>query len=174
MHGDPTLWHALLERIAVIARGFLQAQIDAGIAALQLFDSWAGTLSLADYRQFALPHSTAVLEPIGDAVPRIHFGVGTGELLAAMRSAGADVVGVDWRVPLDEAARRLGGGAIVQGNLDPALLGAPWPVLEAEIRRVVDEGRAAAGHIFNLGHGVPPDTDPDVLTRIVDFVKSLA
>ncbi len=105
--------------------------------------------------------------------PRIHFGVGTGELLAAMRTAGADVVGVDWRVPLDEAARRLGPGAVVQGNLDPALLGADWPVVDAAVRRVVTEGRAADGHIFNLGHGVPPDTDPDVLTRIVELVHSL-
>ena len=174
MHGRPDLWHALLDRLAVIARDFLRIQIDAGVTAVQLFDSWAGALSLADYQRFVLPHSRAVLEPLAETVPRIHFGVGTGELLATMRSAGADVVGVDWRVPLDEAARRLGPGAVVQGNLDPALLGAEWPVVAAEVRRVVDEGRAAAGHIFNLGHGVPPDTDPDVLTRIVDLVKSLA
>jgi uroporphyrinogen decarboxylase len=120
-----------------------------------------------------LPHSRAVLEPLAGTVPRIHFGVGTGELLGAMRTAGADVVGVDWRVPLDEAARRLGPGAVVQGNLDPALLGADRAVVEAAVRRVVDQGRAADGHIFNLGHGVPPDADPDVLTRIVDLVKSL-
>jgi uroporphyrinogen decarboxylase len=174
MHSRPRLWHALLERLAVIASQFLQIQIDAGASAVQLFDSWAGTLALADYTEFVLPHSRAVLEPLATRVPRIHFGVGTGELLAAMRSAGADVVGVDWRVPLDEAARRLGPGAVVQGNLDPALLGADWPVISAAVRRVVQQGRAAAGHIFNLGHGVPPDTDPDVLTRIVDLVKSLA
>jgi uroporphyrinogen decarboxylase len=99
--------------------------------------------------------------------------VGTGELLASMRAAGADVVGVDWRVPLDEAVRRLGAGAVVQGNLDPAVLLAPWPVVEAEVRRVVVEGRAAAGHVFNLGHGVLPETDPDVLTRVVELVHSL-
>jgi uroporphyrinogen decarboxylase len=174
MHGDPDLWHALLERLATIARAFLQVQIDAGAAAVQLFDSWVGTLSLADYEQFALPHSRAVLEPLAGGVPRIHFGIGTGELLAAMRSAGADVVGVDWRVPLDEAARRLGPGAMVQGNLDPALLGAPWPVIDRAVRRVVSQGRAADGHIFNLGHGVPPSADPDVLTRIVELVHSLA
>jgi uroporphyrinogen decarboxylase len=148
-------------------------QVDAGAAAVQLFDSWAGTLSRADYEQFVQPHSAAVLEPLAGLVPRIHFGVGTGELLASMRTAGADVVGVDWRVPLDEAARRLGRGAVVQGNLDPALLQADWPVIERAVHRVVDEGRAAAGHIFNLGHGVPPDTDPDVLTRIVALVHSL-
>jgi uroporphyrinogen decarboxylase len=173
MHGRPELWHALLSRLAVIAGEFLRVQIEAGAAMVQLFDSWVGSLSLADYTRFVLPHSRAVLEPIADRVPRIHFGVGTGELLAAMRTAGADVVGVDWRVPLDEAARRLGPGAVVQGNLDPSLLRAEWPVIEAEVRRIVAEGRAAAGHIFNLGHGVPPDTDPEVLTRIVGLVKSL-
>jgi uroporphyrinogen decarboxylase len=173
MHGRPELWHALLGRLAVIAREFLRVQIAAGASAVQLFDSWAGALSLADYTEFVLPHSRAVLEPLAGTVPRIHFGVGTGELLAAMRTAGADVVGVDWRVPLDEAARRLGPGAVVQGNLDPALLGADRAVVEAAVRRVVDQGRAADGHIFNLGHGVPPDADPDVLTRIVDLVKSL-
>ena len=171
MHNAPELWHALAGRLAVIAHEFLHVQITAGAAAVQLFDSWAGTLSRADYEQFALPHSRTVLE--GLTVPRIHFGVGTGELLAPMRAAGADVVGVDWRVPLDEAARRLGAGAVVQGNLDPALLQADWPVIEAAVRRIVDEGRSAAGHIFNLGHGVPPDTDPDVLTRIVALIHSL-
>jgi uroporphyrinogen decarboxylase len=174
MHGDPELWHALLDRLAVIAREFLHTQISAGVAAVQLFDSWAGSLSLADYERFVLPHSRAVLEPLAGTVPRIHFGVGTGELLAAMRTAGADVVGVDWRLPLVEAARRIGPGAVVQGNLDPAVLGAGWEVVEREVRRVVKEGRAAAGHIFNLGHGVLPDTDPDVLTRIVELVHSLA
>ncbi len=174
MHGRPDLWHALLGRLAGIAREFLQVQIAAGASAVQLFDSWAGALSLRDYERFVLPHSRAVLEPLADAaVPRIHFGVGTGELLAAMRSAGADVVGVDWRVGLDEAARRLGPGAVVQGNLDPALLRAEWPVIEGEVRRIVAEGRTAAGHIFNLGHGVPPDTDPSVLTRVVELVHSL-
>jgi uroporphyrinogen decarboxylase len=173
MHGRPELWYALLSRLAVIAGEFLRVQIEAGAAAVQVFDSWAGSLSLADYNAFVLPHSRAVLEPLAGAVPRIHFGVGTGELLAAMRAAGADVVGVDWRVPLDEAARRMGPGAVVQGNLDPALLRADWPVIERAVRRIVAEGRAAAGHIFNLGHGVPPDTDPDVLTHIVDLVKSL-
>ena len=173
MHGDPQLWHALLGRLAVVSREFLRVQIEAGAAAIQLFDSWAGALSRADYEQFVMPHSRAVLEPLAGLVPRIHFGVGTGELLTSMRAAGADVVGVDWRVPLDEAARRLGAGAVVQGNLDPALLLADWPVVEAQARRVVTEGRAAAGHIFNLGHGVLPDTDPDVLTRIVQLVHSL-
>jgi uroporphyrinogen decarboxylase len=174
MHGAPELWHALLDRLAVLAREFLRVQIEAGAQAVQLFDSWAGALSRADYEEFVLPHSRAVLEPLaGAGVPRIHFGVGTGELLASMRAAGADVVGVDWRVPLDEASRRLGAGAVVQGNLDPTLLLADWPVVERAVRRVVAEGRAAAGHIFNLGHGVLPETEPDVLTRIVALIRSL-
>jgi uroporphyrinogen decarboxylase len=173
MYGDPPLWDGLLARLAVVSREFLRVQIEAGAAAVQLFDSWAGTLSRADYERFVLPHSRAVLEPLAGLVPRIHFGVGTGELLASMRAAGSDVVGVDWRVRLDEAAHRLGPGAVVQGNLDPALLRADWPVIEAAVRRVVAEGRAASGHIFNLGHGVLPDTDPDVLTRIVELVHSL-
>lgn len=173
MYGNPQLWHELLGRLAVISREFLRVQVAAGVSAIQLFDSWAGALSLADYTEFVLPHSRAVLEPLAGSVPRIHFGVGTGELLTGIRDAGADVVGVDWRVPLDEAARRLGPGVAVQGNLDPALLGAGWPVVEAAVRRIVAEGRAASGHIFNLGHGVPPDADPDVLTRIVALIKSL-
>ena len=172
MHAEPELWHALLARLAVIAREFLQVQIDAGASAVQLFDSWAGALSRAEYEQYVLPHSKAVLEPFAGIVPRIHFGVGTGELLASMRTAGADVVGVDWRVPLDEASRRIGPGAAVQGNLDPALLTADWAVLDREVRRVIAEGREAPGHIFNLGHGVPPSTDPDVLTRIVELVHT--
>ncbi len=141
---------------------------------MQLFDSWAGALSAADYERFVLPHSRAVLESLtGRGVPRIHFGVGSGELLALMRAAGAEVVGVDWRVPLPEAARRIGTSAVVQGNLDPALLLAEWPVVDAEVRRIVAEGHCAGGHIFNLGHGVLPETDPDVLTRVVALVKEL-
>jgi uroporphyrinogen decarboxylase len=174
MHEQPVLWHGLLDRLAIIAREFLRVQVSAGASAVQLFDSWAGALSRVDYEQFVLPHSRLVLESLADTgVPRIHFGVGTGEILGPMRRAGADVVGVDWRIPLDEAARRIGAGAVVQGNLDPALLLADWTVVEAEVRRIVAEGRAAAGHIFNLGHGVLPDTDPDVLTRVVELVHSL-
>ena len=178
MRSEPELWHALAGRLADMALTFLRAQLDAGADAIQLFDSWAGALSVRDYREFVLPHSAKVLGGLaGYDVPRIHFGVGTGELLTVMREAGADVVGVDWRIPLDEAVRRLtaagGPPPAVQGNLDPALLGASWPVIEAEVRRVADEGRAAAGHIFNLGHGVLPGTDPEVLTRVVDLVHSL-
>jgi uroporphyrinogen decarboxylase len=174
MHGAPELWSALLGRLAVITLAFLRVQIEAGVAAVQLFDSWAGALSAADYRRYVLPHSTAVLAGLADlGVPRIHFGVGTGELLALMGGAGAEVVGVDWRVPLDEATRRIGPDHAVQGNLDPALLLADWPVVEREVRRVLAEGRSAPGHIFNLGHGVLPETDPGVLTRVVDLVHSV-
>jgi uroporphyrinogen decarboxylase len=151
---------------------FLRAQVLAGATVVQLFDSWAGALSAADYERFVLPHSSAVLDSVGDlGVPRIHFGVGTGELLAQMGAAGAEVVGVDWRVPLDEAARRVPGKAL-QGNLDPAILGAGWPIVEREVRRVIAEGRAARGHVFNLGHGVLPSTDPDVLARVVETVHA--
>jgi uroporphyrinogen decarboxylase len=174
MHCEPALWHSLLARLAAISSTYLRVQVDAGVAAVQLFDSWAGALSAADYERFVLPHSRAVLESLtGRGVPRIHFGVGSGELLALMRAAGAEVVGVDWRVPLPEAARRIGTSAVVQGNLDPALLLAEWPVVDAEVRRIVAEGRCASGHIFNLGHGVLPETDPDVLTRVVALVKEL-
>jgi len=173
MYSDPELWHALLGRIAAIAGQFLRLQVEAGASAIQLFDSWAGALSPSDYRAFVQPHSRAVLESVSDlGVPRIHFGVGTGELLVDMRDAGADVVGVDWRVPLDDAVRRLGPGSVVQGNLDPTLLFAPTEVVQAKAAEVVVAGGAAAGHVFNLGHGVMPDTDPDALTRLVEFVHA--
>ncbi|MCO1616533.1 MULTISPECIES: uroporphyrinogen decarboxylase [Micromonospora] len=174
MYGDPDLWHALCARLAEVTLAFLQVQIDAGVSAVQLFDSWAGALSEADYRRFVLPHSTYVLGGLADAgVPRIHFGVGTGELLGAMGEAGADVVGVDWRTPLDVATGRIGPDKAVQGNLDPTVLLAPWPAVETEVRRIVEQGRAAPGHVFNLGHGVLPETDPEVLTRVVALVHEL-
>jgi uroporphyrinogen decarboxylase len=171
MYGDPELWRDLLARLAQIAGTFLRVQIEAGASAVQLFDSWVGAVPAGDYRTLVQPASRAVLEPLGAlGVPRIHFGVGTGELLADMGAAGADVVGVDFRVPLDEAARRVGPGFSLQGNLDPALLFAPLPVLRDRVRRVLSAGRAAPGHVFNLGHGVPPAADPDVLARVVEWV----
>jgi uroporphyrinogen decarboxylase len=174
MRRAPEVWHALMDRLADLTATFLQAQVAAGVDAVQLFDSWAGALSERDYREYALPYSTRVLGGLVDAgVPRIHFGVGTGELLAAMAEAGADVVGVDWRVPLDEAARRVGGTRPVQGNLDPAVLFADQASIAIEARRIVEEGRRTPGHVFNLGHGVLPDTDPDVLTRLVELVHGL-
>ena len=175
MYGEERLWHALLDRLAEVTLAFLRVQVSSGASAIQLFDSWAGALSAADYERFVLPHSARVLAGLAESgVPRIHFGVGTGELLELMAGAGADVVGVDWRVPLDEAARRVGSDLALQGNLDPAVLLADWAVIEREVRRVLDEGRAAPGHIFNLGHGVLPNTDPDVLTRVVDLVHILS
>ncbi|MBP2330866.1 uroporphyrinogen decarboxylase [Kibdelosporangium banguiense] len=180
MKSDPETWHALLGRIADYTTEFLKLQVSAGVDAIQLFDSWAGALSEKDYREYVFPHSQRVLAALAYAgVPRIHFGVGTAELLPAMREAGADVVGVDWRLPLDEAVRRLEAAApaapkpVVQGNLDPAVLFAGWDVVEREVRRIVAEGKAAAGHVFNLGHGVLPETDPAVLTRVAELVHSI-
>jgi uroporphyrinogen decarboxylase len=173
MYGDPASWHALLDRLADIALAFLQVQVQAGAAAVQLFDSWAGALAAADYQRYVLPHSAKVLGGLaGLGVPRIHFGVTTGELLGLMAAAGADVVGVDWRVTLDAALARIGPGHAVQGNLDPAVLFAPWDVVAAKTREVLAAGRTAPGHVFNLGHGVLPDTDPAVLKRLVEFVHA--
>ena len=170
MFGAPELWQALMTKIAAISARYLEVQVAAGAAAVQLFDSWAGALSPSDYERHVLPYSASVLERVAAlGVPRIHFGVGTGELLGLMGSAGADVVGVDWRVPLDEAVRRVGDRA-VQGNLDPALVFAPTEVLLAQAADVLARGAGAHGHIFNLGHGVLPATDPDQLARLTDFV----
>ncbi len=174
MHGDPDLWHDLCARLAQISATFLGVQIEAGASAVQLFDSWAGALSRADYERLVQPHSVQVLAAVGDRVPRIHFGVGTGELLPSMGAAGADVVGVDYRVALPDAIDRLGPAYSVQGNLDPALLFAPWEAVEAAVRRILAEGAAARGHIFNLGHGVLPGTDPDVLTRVTALVHEVS
>jgi uroporphyrinogen decarboxylase len=181
MHAEPQTWHALADRLAELTLAFLRVQTDAGVDAVQLFDSWAGALSEREYREFVLPHSTKVLAGIADAgVPRIHFGVGTGELLGSMREAGADVMGVDFRLPLDVAAQRLRSAApqspapVLQGNLDPAVLFAGAEVAQRETARVLADGRRAdaGGHIFNLGHGVLPDTDPGVLSSVVDFVHA--
>jgi len=171
MHGDPDLWRDLMDRLAAMAVASLRSQIEAGASAIQLFDSWAGALSPPDYERFVLPASRAVFEGVADlGVPRIHFGVGTGELLPLMRDAGTDVVGVDWRVPLDEARRRVGPEHALQGNLDPAVLGAPWPVVADQVRDVLQRNGGDPGHVFNLGHGVLPGTDPDVLARVVELV----
>jgi uroporphyrinogen decarboxylase len=173
MYGDPALWHALLGRLADITISFLKIQVAAGASAVQLFDSWVGAVSPDDYRRSVLPHTSrifAALEPAG--VPRIHFGVGTGELLGLMGEAGADVVGVDWRIPLDEAVRRVAPDKALQGNLDPAILLAPWEVIEERARDVIVRGRTAEGHVFNLGHGVLPETDPGMLARLADLVHA--
>ncbi|MBZ4317884.1 uroporphyrinogen decarboxylase [Streptomyces huiliensis] len=171
MYGDPELWADLLDRLADITAAFLKVQIEAGASAVQLFDSWVGALAPADYRRHVMPASAKVFDAVaGYGVPRIHFGVGTGELLKLMGEAGADVVGADWRVPLDEAARRVGPGKAIQGNLDPAVLFAPREAVEAKAADVLEAARGLEGHIFNLGHGVLPTTDPAALTRLVEFV----
>ncbi|MCV2392907.1 uroporphyrinogen decarboxylase [Actinotalea sp. M2MS4P-6] len=180
MHAAPEVWSALMAWAADVSGAFLRTQVDAGASAVQLFDSWAGVLSAADYRRFVAPWSARALA--GLEVPVVHFAAQGGELLAELRDAaagavgetGAVAVGVDHRVPLDEASRRLGGRTPVQGNIDPAMLAAPWPLLAEHVRDVLRRGTAAPGHVVNLGHGVPPDTDPDVLTRIVALVHDLA
>ncbi len=173
MVGRPELWHDLCRRLADVSAAFLAAQVAGGARAVQLFDSWAGALAVADYVRYVQPHSAAVLHRVRRlGVPAIHFGVGTGELLVPMAAAGADVIGVDWRVPLAEASARVGPSYAVQGNLDPALLGAPWPVLADRVTAVLRSGAEAPGHVFNLGHGVPPDADPEVLGRIVELVHA--
>jgi uroporphyrinogen decarboxylase len=175
MHAEPEAWHRLLGAIAQISLASLRAQILAGASAVQLFDSWVGAISRAEYEEFALPASRTILEGLADlAAPRIHFGVGTGELLAPMAAAGADVLGVDWRVPLDVAAARAAGSApgklALQGNLDPAICLAPTDVVLEATDSVLGAARQLPGHVFNLGHGVLPETDPGVLKAIVEHV----
>ena len=180
IHSDPAAWHDLTAWLAEVTGRFLALQVQAGASAGQLFDSWAGALAPADYRRAALPASAAALEPVRalelpgapEGVPLIHFGVGTGEILADMASIGVDALGVDYRVPLDVAAKRVGGASdlTLQGNLDPAMLFAPAEAREAAVHAALEAGRAARAHVFNLGHGVPMDTDPDVLTDLVRTV----
>ena len=171
MYGEPELWHQILDRLADIALASLKAEVEAGASAVQLFDSWVGVLSAADYASFVLAASRKVLEGVADlGVPRIHFGVGTGELLGLMSEAGADVVGVDWRVPLSVARGRIGAGKAVQGNLDPAICLAPVGAVIEETTKILADAGDQPGHIFNLGHGVLPETDPGVLARVVETV----
>lgn len=183
MLAEPATWHALMTVLTDLTIDFLTVQVDAGVDAIQLFDSWAGTLSLADYRSYVLPHSARVFAALaGFGLPMTHFGVGTAELLGAMSEAlpagVPGVVGVDWRTALADAAERVGPGKGLQGNLDPVTLLAGWPVVENAARNVVEDGRravraGAAGHIFNLGHGVLPATDPGLLTELVALVHTL-
>lgn len=179
MLGESATWHDLMDKLTDLTIEFLRAQLAAGVDAIQLFDSWAGTLSLADYRDYVLPHSSRIFAALKDeGVPMTHFGVGTAELLGAMGEAGATVVGVDWRTNLVDAAGRVGPGKALQGNLDPVVLLAGWRVVDDAVRQVVADGRravaaGAAGHIFNLGHGVLPSTDPGVVTEAVALAHSL-
>ena len=176
MHGDPETWHALMRRLVPTITTFLRTQVDAGIDAMQLFDSWAGFLTEADYREHVLPYSVEILKEVEGVIPRIHFGVATGELLGAMSEAGSEVMGVDWRVPLDVAATRFASPRVLQGNLDPAMLFAGSAVVEEEVRRIKEEAARAieagnaTGHIFNLGHGVLPTTDAGAITDAVAMI----
>jgi len=171
MLGEPDLWRALMDKLADLAVASLRSQIEAGARAVQLFDSWAGALTIAQYVEHVLPASTKVFAAIADlGVPRIHFGVNTTNLLPFMAEAGAEVLGFDWRTPL--TLRHTIRPVAVQGNLDPAVCFAPWPVVEREVRLVLSESEGAPGYIFNLGHGVMPETDPAVLARIVDLVHA--
>jgi uroporphyrinogen decarboxylase len=173
MLGDPDLFGELLGRLADQAVASLRAQVAAGAAAVQVFDSWAGALHPAHYERFVLSHSRRVFDGVADlGVPRIHFGVTTGELLPLMATAGVEVVGVDWRVPLDAARARVGAGVALQGNLDPAVILAGWPQVRDEAADVLRRNGTATGHVFNLGHGVLPESDPDVLARLADYVHS--
>ena len=170
MHADPGAWDKLLTWCAELSGEFLRIQVAAGARAIQLFDSWAGSLPLADYVTRVAPYSRLTLESV--SVPRIHFGTGTGHLLEAMAQCGSEAIGIDYRTPLDEAARRL-PGMVLQGNIDPAQLAAGWDSLAAHTKDVVTRGRAAPAHVVNLGHGVPPGTDPAVLTDLVALVHEL-
>ena len=173
MHSEPGLWAALLDRLADLAIASIGSQLDAGASAFQLFDSWAGALAPDEYRRFVLPASQRIFAELrsrGDGAPGIHFGVGTGELLELLAKAGANVVGVDWRVHIDDARERLGPSVAVQGNLDPAAVLAPWSVVAERVVDVLDRNAGQPGHVFNLGHGVLPETDPETLERVVALV----
>jgi len=168
MYREPEVWHTLLGTLADAFSGYVRAQVDAGADLIQLFDSWAGILSPADYEEFAAPYSRRVLEAV--PAPTVHFGTGTAGLLTQMRDAGGDVIGLDWRVALDRAWTTVGSDRGVQGNLDPAVLLAPWEQVAGATRDVLRRAGGRPGHVFNLGHGVLPQTDPDTLTRLAAFV----
>ena len=168
MYGHPEVWHALMDKLTETFAAYLQAKVRAGADVVQLFDSWVGALSAADYREFVAPYSARILAAV-DA-PTIHFGTGTTHLLREMKAVGGDVIGLDWRVPIDRGWEYLGSGRGVQGNLDPCVLLGPWERTEESTVRILDAVAGRRGHIFNLGHGVLPDTDPSHLGRLVDLV----
>lgn len=175
MYSAPNAWHALLGRLAHTLADYLVAQIEAGAQAVQLFDSWVGALSPADYRAYVLPHSATVLRRVQAlGVPTIHFGTNTAALLSSMREAGGTVMGVDWRIPLDVAWKEIGEGLAIQGNLDPLALFSPREVLEAQVRRVLREAGDRPGHIFNLGHGILPATPVENVQAVVEMVHAFS
>jgi uroporphyrinogen decarboxylase len=184
MYGEPETWHRLMAKLAEVMSRYLRAQVDAGVQVVQLFDSWAGSLSREEYMEYVQPYSARIfsaisVQPAADGVavvdnrvPTIHFGTGTPHLLEEMAAAGGHVVSVDWRVPLDEAWRRIGFDKGIQGNLEPAVLLAPWEVIEREARKVLRRAAGRPGHIFNLGHGVLAETPADSLKRLVELVHA--
>jgi uroporphyrinogen decarboxylase len=173
MYEAPALWHELLGKLGEVVRRFLRAQVAAGADAVQLFDSWVGALSPVDFETYVEPHLTHILKDLaGLGVPVIHFGTGTQSLLELQKRAGGSVIGVDWRTPLSEAIKRLGPDSVVQGNLDPILLFAPREVLERRIEDIVQSGRLARGHIFNLGHGILPETNPEIVSWVAERVHA--
>jgi uroporphyrinogen decarboxylase len=174
MYRDPGAWRALMERISRVLVGYLNGQIEAGAQAVQLFDSWVGCLSPADYREFVLPHTRAVIEGVQRGTPMIHFGTGTASLLEAMREAGGDVIGLDWRVELDEGWARVGHDRAIMGNLDPVVLLAGQDTIRARARRILAEAGGRPGHIFNLGHGILPSTPVENVVALVDAVHELS
>jgi uroporphyrinogen decarboxylase len=169
MYGQPAVWHALMEKLAEQFARYIAAKVRAGADVIQLFDSWVGALSPSDYEEFVAPWSARILEAVD--VPTIHFGTGTSTLLGAMAAAGGDVIGLDWRIPLDRGWDEVGDERGVQGNLDPAVLLGPWERVESAALDIIEQARGRQGHIFNLGHGVLPGTDPDVLGRLAALVQ---
>jgi uroporphyrinogen decarboxylase len=168
MYGSPEVWHELMERLSETFLRYVRAQVEAGADVIQLFDSWVGALSVEDYEEFVAPYSERILG--GLSAPTIHFGTGTAHLLEAMAAAGGDVIGLDWRVPLDRGWGQVGYDHGAQGNLDPAVLLGPWDRVEAAVEAILLAAGGRPGHIFNLGHGVLPDTDPMVLRRVTELV----
>jgi uroporphyrinogen decarboxylase len=175
MYGAPDLWHSLLQRLTVALGDFLAAQVAAGAQAVQVFDSWAGSLSESDYRTFVLPHSRALFQRISTlGVPTIHFAVGADHLLGALREAGGTVIGLDWRTPLDEGWKRVGPDRAIQGNLDPVALFAPLPEIRRRVADILARAGGRPGHIFNLGHGILPSTPVDTVRAVVDMVHEMS
>ena len=174
MYGEPDAWHALLRRLTTAVVSYLNAQIAAGADAVQLFDSWVGCLAPEDYRQFVLPHMRDLIRGITPGTPVIHFGTGTGGLLELMRAGGGDVIGLDWRIELDSGWQRVGYDAGVQGNLDPVVLFAPVDEIRARTVRILNQAGGRPGHIFNLGHGILPNTPVDHVIALIDMVHELS
>jgi uroporphyrinogen decarboxylase len=168
MYREPDTWHALMDKLAITFARYVAAKARAGADVIQVFDSWVGALSPSDYEEFVAPYSARILAAVD--VPTIHFGTGTATLLSAMADAGGDVIGLDWRIPLDRGWAEVGEDRGVQGNLDPAVLLGPWERIEAEARAILARAGGRPGHVFNLGHGVPPETDPAVLGHLTEFV----